>query len=379
MSFSAFSNQQQTEKLMVTLNRDLGSVYHYTFELSGFNRQESNRLKQRLTSGLKLESLFSIYTLFENDTTEDLPALLGNYKLEEDLIRFIPTFPLSEGLCYKAEMDLSQLAVLDIDKSRLQSNDKSFCLETKKHSPTRVTAIYPSSDKLPENLLRFYIYFSGAMSGIDVMENISLVDDKDNRVAGVFFDNYYDLWSPDMRRLTVLFDPGRVKKGLRAHNRMGRALIPGNKYKLVINKNLKDGYGNPLGDNYVKKFEVIEEYIDPPNIAEWALDIPAGRSTEPVVVHFPKPLDHALLNSFIQLVNESGIHVKGSIELENRETTWKFYPLERWQSGAYSLKINKRLEDIAGNNLYGVFDRPSTIQEELTDKENIESIQIIIK
>ncbi len=70
------------------------------------------------------------------------------------------------------------------------------------------------------------------------------------------------------------------------------------------------------------------------------------------MVHFPRPLDHALLNSFIQLVNESGIHVKGSIELENRETTWKFYPLERWQSGNYSLKINKRLEDIAGNNLF---------------------------
>ena len=44
----------------------------------------------------------------------------------------------------------------------------------------------------------------------------------------------------------------------------------------------------------------------------------------------------------------------------------------------YSLKINRRLEDIAENNLYGIFDWPSTIQEELTDKE-IESIQIIIK
>ena len=82
------------------------------------------------------------------------------------------------------------------------------------------------------------------------------------------------------------------------------------------------------------------------------------------------------LNSFIQLVNESAVHVKGSIKLENKETTWTFYPLESWQSGNYSLKINRRLEDIAGNNLYGVFDRPTAIQEELTDKE-IESIQII--
>ncbi|MGR5147958.1 hypothetical protein ACQKP8_15595 [Photobacterium alginatilyticum] len=62
----------------------------------------------------------------------------------------------------------------------------------------------------------------------------------------VFLDNKFALWSTDSSRLTLLFDPGRVKTGLVAHNAMGRALIPGEDYQLVIDPILEDVAGNRI-------------------------------------------------------------------------------------------------------------------------------------
>ena len=79
LAFLAFSNQKQTEKVMLTLNRNHGSVYHHTFELSGFNRQEMYRLKQTLTSGLKLDLFFQFIPYDNRMGRALIPA--NKYKL----------------------------------------------------------------------------------------------------------------------------------------------------------------------------------------------------------------------------------------------------------------------------------------------------------
>ncbi|MEM6429963.1 MAG: hypothetical protein AAF708_12045, partial [Deinococcota bacterium] len=49
---------------------------------------------------------------------------------------------------------------------------------------------------------------------------------------------------------------------------------------------------------------------------------------------------------------------RGEIGLEQHETVWHFYPASAWQPGAYELLVNTSLEDVAGNNLHGLFDIP---------------------
>lgn len=99
----------------------------------------------------------------------------------------------------------------------------SSCLAEEKKPNVFVEEVYPSSNILPENLLRFYIYFSEPMMTSDSLESVYLADSNGKKLKGVFFKNRFDLWSSDKTRLTLLFDPGRVKTGLVAHNKMGRA------------------------------------------------------------------------------------------------------------------------------------------------------------
>ncbi|MEL7026957.1 MAG: hypothetical protein AAGO57_06985, partial [Pseudomonadota bacterium] len=95
---------------------------------------------------------------------------------------------------------------------------------------TRIDAIYPSGSTFPENILRVYFYFSGPMAEAEILDNITLSRADGTPVDAAFLSNRFDLWSPDRTRLTLLFDPARVKTGLEANTELGRALEEGEAY-----------------------------------------------------------------------------------------------------------------------------------------------------
>ena len=70
--------------------------------------------------------------------------------------------------------------------------------------------VYPTAQVLPENLLRFYVYYPRAMAPSVGLSDILLLDADGTPMDGVFLPTREDLWSQDRRRLTVLMDPGRV-------------------------------------------------------------------------------------------------------------------------------------------------------------------------
>ena len=104
--------------------------------------------------------------------------------------------------------------------------------------PTVVEAIYPSSDVLPENQLKFYIHFSAPMSRGDSYRHIRLLDAKGKPVEAPFLELAEELWDDSGRRLTLLLDPGRVKRDLKPHKEVGRAIVDGGRYTLVIRRRL---------------------------------------------------------------------------------------------------------------------------------------------
>lgn len=364
-------------EVAVELSQEHESSTPASFDVIGL----SPTLLQRLNAqGLSVAEWQQIYrvTLVDERLKASQQPMLGTYSIKERTVRFVPRFPLISGQGYQAELSFDAMLALlpmlvdDIPTElHQQSVVAEFSLPSTEMPATEVTAVYPTAEQLPENLLRFYVYFSAPMRDGFALEQIQLIDAQGREVEGVFFDPIFELWDPSMRRLTLLFDPGRVKTGLRAHEQLGRALIPGESYTLLIGEELPDANGKPLTQSYEKTFTVTEADLTPPDVINWQVTSPRADSTDSLTVRFPAPLDHGLLTEFLRIQTANGEIMQGQIELDNHETVWHFTPEEPWQAGAYELAVNTRLEDIAGNNLHGLFDTPPEERLTLLDKATI--------
>ena len=69
------------------------------------------------------------------------------------------------------------------------------------------------------------------------------------------------------------------------------------------------------------------------------------------MIVFPKPMDHALLERTIKVIDQNGQAVAGSLVITDEEKGWSFTPQQPWPAGKYSLAVDKVLEDLAGNSI----------------------------
>ncbi len=221
---------------------------------------------------------------------------------------------------------------------------------------TTVSQVYPTGAALPENLLRFYIYFSAPMGQDDILPAIDLLDADGRVMDGVFLSNRFDLWSADRTRLTLVLDPGRVKTGLAANREMGRALVAGETYHLQISKDAKDAQGCPLVAAHRVKFEATNADVSSPTPTDWDLIIPRTGTHAPLTVVLDGTVDHVSLAYRLRVIGADGSPVSGRIDLDAAETRWLFTPRLPWDAYAYQLAIDPLLEDLAGNRMDAVFD-----------------------
>lgn len=215
---------------------------------------------------------------------------------------------------------------------------------------TIVKTIYPLTDSIPVNVLKFYIQFSEPMREGNFLKHVYLYDDEGNDLKGVFFDNVYELWSKDHKTITLLVDPGRVKTGLQAHEKMGRAFEEGKHYTLKIDTTWKSITGNFLIQPYEKRFVAITEDIIPPLHEE----IKIVQKEEAIEIGFSEALDYLQLFDYVELVDEQGNVVEEKKIAEDGKIV-TFFPEK---GGNYQVKINVRLEDISANSFMGKFDQP---------------------
>ncbi|MEL6202316.1 MAG: hypothetical protein AAFR39_08150 [Pseudomonadota bacterium] len=223
---------------------------------------------------------------------------------------------------------------------------------------TSVEEVYPTASVLPENLLRFYIYFSSPMGRADILPAINLLDAEGSVVDGVFLSNRFDLWSSDRTRLTLLLDPGRVKTGLRANLEMGRALIVGETYHLEISQAAEDGQGCPLVAARRVTFKVTDADLSSPSPDDWELIAPAAGTRQPLTLLLDNAMDHLSLAYRLRAVGPDGAPVPGRIALREAETLWEFTPIAPWPAVAHRVVIDPMLEDLAGNRPGALFDQP---------------------
>jgi hypothetical protein len=221
-----------------------------------------------------------------------------------------------------------------------------------------MTQVFPSSDSLPENLLRFYVSFSNSMQRGRAEEQIRLLGPDGEPAPDVLYRPPIELWDRTMRHLTILLDPGRLKRGVGPNRALGPPLKAGHEYRLAIGSGMRDSYGRPLQESIYKRFQVTEAVRERIVVEQWKILLPTKNSHEPLVLMFPRPFDWALLWHTIDLVSERGQSIAGGIAIDEGERRWRFTPSSPWTAGSYSVRIAPGLEDICGNTLLEAFDRP---------------------
>jgi hypothetical protein len=286
----------------------------------------------------------SVFAVFVGDG--EVPPLLGAYSVESGVLHFRPRYPLQAGMRYRASFRPPDRAPLEA----------SFEIPRPATGPaTRVERVYPSTSSLPSNQLKFYVQFTSSMGRGNAWQHIRLVDQSGATVDLPFLELGQELWDREYRRLTVLFDPGRIKRGLLPLEEAGPNIEPGNEYTLVIDRAWTDARGLPLQEEFRKTFRVGAEDRTPPDPKNWRLTAPRAGTSEPLTLEFPEPLDYALLERLIGVNSPDGA-LPGSMEIDRQESRWQFTPREPWKPGNYRIEIGTALEDLAGNRIGRPFD-----------------------
>ena len=204
------------------------------------------------------------------------------------------------------------------------------------------------------------------------LKYISLTDAAGNIDSHAFMEFKQELWSPDGKRLTILFDPGRIKRGVSTNMELGPALLEGRQYHVTISGSWKDVYGQELLVETRKDFVVGNAYRQHVKVHEWMIDEPGANSYDALLLQFDRIMDHALLQSMIQVKDRKNKLIAGHWEILKQEQLIQFIPEKKWQKGEYHIVIDSRLEDVAGNSLQNLLDHHEN------DAENNSSPQQLI-
>lgn len=276
-------------------------------------------------------------------------AVAGDWSATADGLRFEPLFPLAPGTKYRVFIDLAALPRANIKAT-------AFMLDVAVPKPppgprVSVVAVFPSANRLPENTLRFYVQFSRPVARGDVYKRVKLVRDDGQAVASPFLEIDEELWSADGTRLTLLFDPGRVKRGLVPREEDGPILEEGRRFTFAIDASWPDLDGRPLVAGHTKTFDVFAPDDQPVNPDDWALMAPRAGSMSPLIVRLAKPLDRALLGRMLWVADATGKRVEGTATVGGGERVVTFAPKAAWAKGDYKLMVDAQLEDVCGNRV----------------------------
>lgn len=283
-----------------------------------------------------------------------LQPVAGSFEIDQDAICFVPRFPFLDGTSYSLlvhslpdEGGVDGLEVWTIQRPAPEGTPT-----------TGVLAIYPTVDELPVNQLKLYIHFSSPMSEGWAARTVRVRRaDTDEPLEGVFLAMDPELWDRERRRLTLLFDPGRIKRGLVPNEEAGYPLIEGIPIIFSIDAKFRDAAGRPLRSGAERRYEIGPPLRVRVNPADWRYNCPTAGSTDPLTVELDRPLDHALLEHSLWVNDPAGVALAGGGSVGPAERSWRFEPKSPWEEGRHQVIVDSRLEDLAGNSLMRVFDR----------------------
>jgi hypothetical protein len=196
----------------------------------------------------------------------------------------------------------------------------------------------PEAKTIPANTLRMYFMFDRPARGLVHQSEVKLVGPDGSEIKDAFMNFGQELWSPDGKRLTVFFDPGKIKRDVEAEGDTIAPLKEGNSYRIEL-------------ADYIHSFQVgppVRERLDP---ELWQVIEPSPNSSR-LEIKFDRVMDAALLLDQIEVVE---------MKSRNRVSTTKIiqaggaglvlFPEVKWRIGHYAVVASSILEDVSGNRM----------------------------
>jgi hypothetical protein len=305
-----------------------------------------------LLSGISHDSIEQmVHIQLANNYT----AILGGYSITKDVLIFRPLIAFTHGLKYELYIKGKLIQQIEIPAGMVAA--------------PHIISVYPTNDTLPLNLLKFYIEFSKPMQEGRALENIIMIKDGHDTVSLVFLDLQQELWNKERTMLTLWLDPGRIKRDLQPNKKLGAPLEKNTTYQLVIKKDWTDAEGVSLSDTYRKDFSVSVRDSLSPDPERWTITLPKAGSSESLKIDLHESLDYVLLKNTLRIIDNNDHVLNGVYKVQAEETILSFIPAAVWNAGDYTIEIESRLEDLAGNNLNRLFDKDLTRQNKKEPKE----------
>jgi len=205
-----------------------------------------------------------------------------------------------------------------------------------------VTSIEPSAPVLPSNTLRFYITFDRPARGVAHQSGIKLFDSKNTPVENAFMDFGQELWSPDGKRLTVFFDPGKNKRGVEAPHSELSPLKEGESYRIAFG----------TVQHAFRVGPAIRERVD---LSSWVISVVRGPART-VDIKCDRVMDAALLMDQLQVEDEDGRPVFATVRIIGGGRGVRLKPSRLLKRGKYRIRVGPLLEDVAGNRINEALD-----------------------
>ncbi len=335
----------------LAISLDLSTPSRPVVLVTGLSRSEVEALGTQQLTNEGWARIFRVTVLDDKGNPAATPVA-GAYSLGRGVARFTPMYPLDPGRRYQVVFaDTTSVVTVPAGAPS---------------APTSVSEVYPSGDVVPANLLRMYVAFSGQMGSRDGQDYLSVADAAGRDLDDALLPLNTSLWNDDRTRFTVLFDPGRVKRGILPNRRAGRPLAQGMTFTLSVRRDWPDAHGRPLVSDFRRTFRVgaaVERPLDP---SAWQITAPAAMSKGELVVRFPWALDRGLLARSLQVSTDNStvdgtVVIEGAVTIDKGELGWRFTPATRaWLPGAYTIVVRPELEDVSGNRIGRAFETLDT-------------------
>jgi hypothetical protein len=307
-------------------------------------------------SGSALPELLAIAPVGALALAGELVPTAGTWERSGAGARFTPRFPVVGGTAFAV---LGRRGTADDwrELARLVAPAESHA------ATTVVESIDPRVEEIPANLLRFAITFSAPMEEGSAAGRVHLLDAEGRELTGALFGMPPELWDRERRRLTVLLEPGRIKRGLQPNVQAGPPLREDDTVTLAVDAGIRDATGAELVALAERSFRVgapVRALVDP---SRWDVRWPRNERDE-LVIRFERPLDPVLARRCIRVVDGGGRPVPGRVTIDESSMVWTFHA-DAGVPGSGSadvaadrvIRIDTRLEDFAGNSVRRVFDR----------------------
>lgn len=218
--------------------------------------------------------------------------------------------------------------------------------------------VEPAVSVVPANHLKFYLHFPAPMERGDVFRHLRIVEvSPDGTELGEAPEPFreVELWDESFTRMTLWLHPGRQKPGVNLNVEIGPILEEGKHYRLEISGAWRDESGVPTGETVQHPFRAGPPDETRPDPTTWKIEVRKGF----VRAETGESLDPESLRKRVSLKRD-GAETSRDAKIAGDATGFSIHTGNPLPPGAWSLVIDPRLEDLAGNSIARPFNRDLT-------------------